>query len=428
MKHIRYIRITRRTVAVIGIVLLLSISGALLYFSSFSSKTLSLQKYADHVIKECASSESSLRCYDKMIPQIMDEGASMEDAFAVIRLVQAKDTRYRFCHVAGHKISTNQYMRDPSDWKEVLTKCPTGICSNGCLHGALQARFNSDSLSPTEIRDVLPELNDVCEPRASWKPTPKEQSSCYHEIGHLSMYVTNANIPAAFDICRKTGVKSDGRNYLQTCSEGIFMQVFEPREVDDFALIYRLVPDKDKLSECSVYSDPLQKGGCWKNGWKAGYKTFCNQFEPQLRESCFREAWVIQDKELESASGLAAYCTYSTDPTEKARCFNKLIFGLMASFDFDQERMKNLCKELPRDLQGPCFAHVASRLIETDKELIADSLAMCKFADKYGVAETCYDELTYYANFLYAQDSSEQKKLCAGMPEKWREVCLAGGR
>jgi len=395
-----------------------------LFFRSIDTNKPNLEKLSSKIISFCAQENSRQTCYDREIPKILSQGVTLEESFDVIKLIQNQDNGYWFCHAVAHKLSTEEYYKNPNKWKEIMTRIPVGICSNGGLHGALQAHFSSEALNGVQINELMPDLQMICEKRENWQPTAQQQSSCYHELGHLSMYITNADILSAADICDTVGVKDDGRNYLQTCHEGIFMQVFEPREPDDFALIYNIVPQKEKLTVCEKYTEGIDKGACWKIGWKEKYEEFCNKFSGDLRFACFREAWLINDKQIQTAEGIVKYCSYSDDNGEKRKCYNKLFYSLMSIFDFDIERMKPICVSLPKILESQCFANIASRLIETDKRLIEKSVDVCKYAAHLGMAEECYNELVHYANFVFLPGSEDFNKLCRILPDTWLEKCL----
>jgi hypothetical protein len=380
-----------------------------------------IDQLANQVIKTCAASSSKQRCYDTAIPKLM-KSITMEEAFAVTKIVQSKDREYWFCHALGHNISAQEYKKDPSKWKEIMTRCPVGMCSNGCIHGALQEHFSAEWLNETQLEKLLPDVKDICEPRKNWEPTQLAVSSCYHEIGHLSLYLTNGDIKRAQGVCDTVGVKPDGRNYLQTCYEGIFMQIFEPREPEDFALIYSLIPRKEKLSTCEQYTTGIDKGACWKSGWEGKEKEFCNTFANDLRYACYREAWVINDASIETPEGIISYCNYSDDAEEKRKCYNKLYYSLMSKYEFDHTRLEKLCAELPQDLRGQCFGNTASRLIETDKTLWKTALSVCDKAKIYKVEGVCFAELAHYGQIAMA-GSKEGKFLCNGLPEPWKALC-----
>src|SRR3989344_2627856 len=214
----------------------------------------SLEKYATELIQLCASEKYRPGCYDREIPKLMDV-ISMEDAFKVTKLIIDKDPSYFHCHVVGHKLAGREVKKNPAAWKDVIARCPANICNNGCLHGPFLERYNKEVLSPQEIEGLIGDLQNVCEPRGAWHPNEVERSMCYHALGHLHMYITGAEIDRALSLCQRVGVKSDGRNYVQTCTEGVFMQIYQPLEPEDFALVKGLTPTKDKVGDfCARFS------------------------------------------------------------------------------------------------------------------------------------------------------------------------------
>ena len=74
-----------------------------------------LGKYAETVWQRCGSAQFTPSCYDEEIPRLMDEPArlSMEEAFAVTRIIQEKDPKYAYCHVLGHKPVTVHELAKP---------------------------------------------------------------------------------------------------------------------------------------------------------------------------------------------------------------------------------------------------------------------------------------------------------------------------
>ncbi|MBX9765211.1 hypothetical protein K2X83_01060, partial [Patescibacteria group bacterium] len=106
-----------------------------------------LERLAEKVIATCSKESYPPTCYDEEIPRLMDTGLSMEEAFQVTTVIQNKVSDYFYCHVLGHNLSAKETAKDPSKWTEVVARCPVGMCSNGCLHGAAQERFRAESLS-----------------------------------------------------------------------------------------------------------------------------------------------------------------------------------------------------------------------------------------------------------------------------------------
>lgn len=370
--------------------------------NSITRDHTALAEYATEVIAKCASVSYKPTCYDKEIPKLMDS-ISMEDAFKVTSLVQQQVTDYPYCHVLGHELSAREVDKNPSKWKEVLTRCPGGLCSNGCIHGGLQERFRAETFTDDEVAKLMPDLESLCESRPDWNPTGLEQSSCYHALGHLTMYVTNADINKATGICEIIAKKSDGRNFVHICFDGAYMQIFQPLEPEDFALIEGKEVKKDQLV------------------------AFCNKFTGERKGSCWSEGWPLFRAELQQPAGLVKYCSQA-EIKEQSRCYDALVYVLTAQFGLDVEKVKSYCPGLPADRSPRCFADAASRMIETDYRNAGKSVQICQFAGPYDKNDVCFRELLTYSQFNFHKDSDEFNAMCSALPELWRDKCFNGDR
>jgi len=141
MKALKKIPLRIRIVTFLG----LCIAGSALAWALPRFHKPALEEYASRVIQQCASSKDHPTCYDQVIPKLM-QSLSMKDTFKVTALIQQQDSSYWFCHALGHTLSTKEYEKDPSNWQNVVNECPVGMCSNGCIHGAIQAHFSSSTV------------------------------------------------------------------------------------------------------------------------------------------------------------------------------------------------------------------------------------------------------------------------------------------
>lgn len=377
----------------LGLVVMGQKQSALLF-----QKKHSLSDYADEIVAKCASSDYHPACYDKEIPKLMDV-ISMEDTFKVTGIVQQKDPSYGFCHVLGHNLSSRETAKNPAKWKEVIPRCPMGMCSNGCIHGALQERFRKEKFSDKEMQLALPDLTDVCDEKPNWHPTGMEQATCYHALGHLLMYLTDADTKKSSQLCGKVAKKPDGRDFLTVCYDGVFMQLFQPLEPEDFALIKGKAPTKETL------------------------KTFCSPYANRPRASCWSEGWPLYADQVIKPSGLVSFCSVLEEGIMRERCYNGMFFIIPVQFQLNMEKMIAFCREIPLSLRGRCFANSAGRMIETDDKFVSKSLEICAAAAEAGAGDECYNELVIYSQFNFHSDSDAQKELCSGLPDKWRAHC-----
>lgn len=369
---------------------------------AFSGDALS--RFADRVMRECTGAQYPVACFDEAIPRLMDESLSMEDAFQVTRIIQGKRPDYFYCHVLGHRLAEKETAKDPSQWTEVVARCPTGICSNGCIHGAAQERYRKESLSPPEVQLALAELTDTCESGAGKRVfTGVEQASCYHALGHLAMFITGGDVPSSLSACDTVAYKDVENDYVELCYEGVFMQVFQPLEPEDTALIQGFAPETVVEAEA-----------------------FCGAFTGMARAACYRESWPLQRDTLFSASGLNRFCALVPGAEAVKRCYDSLFYVLIPQLGFTQSSIVPFCDGFDAKRQAQCYAKAASRLIETDATLVPDALGLCVVAEEKGAGKRCYNELLFYSSVIFREGSEPFKSLCAGLPEPWKGACFAG--
>ncbi len=361
-----------------------------------------IEQYVGQILAKCSSTKHHQSCYDKEIPNLMDGPSSltMEEAFQVTRLVQEKDSSFPYCHVLGHNLSAKEVKKDPSKWKEVLSRCSSGLCSNGCIHGGFQERFRAESFTDKQIEGVKTDLKTICEKRPTWNPTGLEQASCYHALGHLTMYITNADIKKSINLCEEIAVKEDGRSFLQVCLDGVFMQIYQPLEPEDFALI------------------------AGKEVTRENVDAFCSGYLGYAKVSCLSESWPLYREDIiRNPNELIRFCS-KEEKENQPRCFEGLFYVLTTQFNFDLEKIKNYCLALPKDLGGKCFANTASRMIETDYRNISKSTNLCSSITDVKDQETCFNELLKYSTYNFHVGSPEFFKLCNKLPNYWKNKCL----
>ncbi len=363
----------------------------------------SLAQYADSVYETCASSAHAPSCYDKEIPKLMDE-ISMEEAFEVARLIQKRDSRYLYCHVLGHNISFRETSKDLSKWKDVVARCPTTFCNNGCQHGALMRRFNAESLTDAQIEAVKPDLKDVCEPRGSWNPREIERSMCYHALGHLHMFITQADVKKSVSLCEEVGKKDDGRNYVQTCTQGVLMSVYQPLEPEDFALVKGLTPTKETVN------------------------AFCNQFTGEAWFACHSESWPLFLQDIKEPAGLLSFCSYTNNPDKKQNCIAtgmSILTVLMVVERGGQiDALTIYCDKLPVTQKSQCFANAAFRLVQIDPRYTPLAKSVCEAAQTSGVGDACFSYVLQHVDQSFAKGSKEADEFCATFAEPWYTKCM----
>lgn len=396
--RIKYMVLNKKIVILLKVILLISLGIILFFFSKPPYR--SLEELANKVKITCQDSKYRPTCYDNELSSLMESSykLSMADTFKVSSLIVKEDSEYAFCHVLGHKLASIETRKNPSKWKEVIAQCPSGTCSNGCIHGAFQEKFRYEYLSSEQLDKIKDELGTICRRRPEWSPSGIEQGSCYHALGHLLMYVSNADLNKSVSLCKELAVNESGTSFSTICLDGVFMQIFQPLEAEDYSLIRGKAPTKDSLS------------------------TFCDNNDEEARASCWIESWPLLGDDLRTVSGINNLCSHLSG-NKKDRCYESMFYIMPVQFKLNLDKSFNFCQGFSTPLKGKCFAQVAQRLVQTDFNYIDKAVAFCARTAEYDAGETCFADLVSKNNFNFRPGSEQSKYLCSKLPEKWQPLC-----
>ena len=386
-------------VSVILVSMLLVIAAASYYLPGDRASVLA--RHASAIVATCKDVAYPPACYDEEIPRLMSQGLSMEEAFTVTRLIQDTVPDYFYCHVLGHRLAELETAKDISQWTSVVARCPTGMCSNGCIHGAAQERFRAESLSPEEIEVALPALAQTCSSDGIRPFTGVEQGSCYHSLGHLAMFITDGKTNDALAVCDAIAPVDD--DAVTLCREGVFMQIFQPLEPEDEALVRDFAPSSATEA-----------------------RSYCDAFSGDSREACYRESWPLQRSLFETAQGVDTFCTFATSAESVKRCYASAFYIVVPELEFDEARIVSFCDGFDEKRRAQCYASAAGRMLETDDRLLSNAVRMCAVAESKGVGMRCYVELLVYSSNGFAPESDGFYTFCAALPEPWSERCMSG--
>jgi hypothetical protein len=373
------------------------------YFAQNGEQPQDIRSYAALMVEKCADAPYRPTCYEEEVPKLVKDLPS-EEIFNVIRQIRKDDPEYLYCHVLAHELGNYEVNLDPDNWLDVIAKGPTdGLCSNGYAHGALVARFNDEDLSPEEFEYALKDLSIACEERDGWNPTELTKAICYHGIGHVLIHMTLAHIDDSLRGCETVGLKSDGRDYRQLCIEGVYMQLFQPLEPEDYALVDMLpyTPTRDNIEKfCEENSQNTEQHG-----------------------ACWREAWPLFFTELYTSEGVNNYCSYLTDEKQKEFCFISAFTINGRSNLGTPEKMAATCNGLPSEYQGMCFGRGANAFPEEDPGLVSQAIDMCNRAQEEKAKDECFGFLAQVAAFNFHPGSAPFEELCSSVPAKWESQC-----
>jgi hypothetical protein len=396
---------------IVSVVLVLVCIGIAVYFLSArdSHKQVAvgsarIDALAKEMVERCSDAPYRPTCYETEVPKLVSE-LPVEQIFSVVRQIRLYDKEYLYCHVLAHNLGNYQVSLDPDNWLDVLAKGPTdGLCSNGFAHGAIVARFNDEDLSQEEFQSAVKDLTIACEEREGFSPTELAKAICYHGIGHVLIHMTLSKVDESLQACEAIAIKNDGRSYMQVCTEGVYMQLFQPLEPEDYALVDMLPykPTRENIQQfCTEFSrNDIQYGACW------------------------REAWPFFGNAIYESEGIMNYCGELTKAQGKNQC-------LISAFTINgrhglgtPEKMAQVCNGVPSQYQGMCFSRGANAFPEEDPTLIKNGVAFCERAQSSEAQNECFDFLANVASFNFHPESPAFLELCSALPLAFQENCL----
>ncbi len=347
------------------------------------------------IIDRCVDEPDAAVCYEREVP-LLYPAYSVPRLFDIVRTIRAEDPEYQFCHVLAHKIGERVVDENPNAWIEGISlNPPDGLCSNGYIHGVVGGRFRAEVLDDATREKLVPDFSRACEPRANWAPSDLDRAICYHGLGHLYDFITDADLPAALDMCNRTTPDDMHR----VCHEGVFMQIYQPLEPDDFLMIERM---------------SLKPG-------TTTVRAFCARFtKDEYEGACLRESWPYFRSEI-LAGAAGAFCSDQPNAREEDACYESAsaIVG-RTSLD-DPAKAAKACNGFPGDRRITCFAASAQAVLEEDRSRASEALALCARASD--MVDGCMAKLSQRAEFIFGSGSKERGVFCGLLPSALQTQC-----
>lgn len=356
---------------------------------------------AKRIVAECATMQGDHEpCYESAVPALYPS-MSMPQLFDIVRTIRTLDPKYQFCHVLAHKLGERAIADDPNAWLQAIPMNPTdGLCSNGFIHGVIVGRFDNAVLDDATIDAYTPDFARACEPHDGWQPSALDQAMCYHGMGHLFDFITNAKIPKALALCQ-TVAQSDTGDFRQVCLEGVFMQFYQPLEPEDYALV-------DKLS-VKLTKDTV--------------RSFCNSFSgPEVRGACLRESWPLFKEGIQSGLGVTDFCSGQPNTIEERHCYESVSSIVGRVWLGKPTASASTCDNFPAKWQSLCYAFSAQAVLEENRNDAPGALAVCELGVPV-VGTSCVEALVDRARFIFGNDDAARRSFCAHVPDFLKEKC-----
>ncbi|MFJ6636842.1 hypothetical protein ACIQMR_36605 [Streptomyces sp. NPDC091376] len=224
----------------------------------------------------------------------------------------------------AHELGHAALAKYDGDFRAV-SEFRSDVCGSGYMHGIVEEKLRESS-------DPTAEVTTLC--------APEQTQSCIHGIGHGAMFVTGLDIAKAENLCAR--FSSSGA--ATACSEGIYMQLFEPDESDPSAMAK--LP-ADRLAEEPLYPCP---------GRPAEFRSACYYYAPAY----FLQRNNYASDQTAYARGLAWCRNAPAEDSGMYTCTKGLGSRLM-KYNIDREVWSaEQCEAAAADQRRPCIEGMVS--------------------------------------------------------------------
>ena len=397
----------QKTLFLLGVLALLALP--LIFMSSSVNKGEyragdSIREHARTFVDNCKDVDVETACYINEVIKLM-EVASMEETFDVIRMGQQEDERLLVCHTIGHVVGETEVKKDPDKWVEVISRCPDFTCSDGCPHGAVIGKFDTDNLSEDEIEQAKADLANACGYDGNEENLTPPMYKCIHGVGHLFMFLANADIEESLRLCKTIEDNTQAAAY-SACSEGVFMIMYQPLGPDQEDLVRGLAPTVDTIDE------------------------FCTQYEGVDMESCYNEGFVTLQGGVLNQEIVEDHCDYSDDPVVVETCL-EVLHMVAAKHHIVSDILRlsdyvDYCNDASTDeIKENCIQSGVIKILQQDVLFVDKVLEICELSDGIGLREHCLDVLAgYFPRTFLPGNHNEGDVYCSALPEGWVDTCM----
>ncbi len=242
---------------------------------------------------------------------------------------------FKNCHLMTHSSGRAAYKKY-KDFNTALQYQNT-TCSNGYLHGVIEAKFAS--LSNTQ--EAITELKSICSGYT-------HADRCWHGTGHGLMFFTSNDLPKALSICNTYSTSRAQRR----CYEGVFMENFlaDPdagHRSDYLNPKNPFVPCPSEASRykavCYFYA-PIYYLGLHNNDYSAAIQ-WCESAETGYTDSCTRGVGSLAMKyNIDKPKYVESLCMKS-NPDDIPSCIDGMV-SYYLTFTGSLSKTATLCSQL----------------------------------------------------------------------------------
>ena len=294
---------------------------------------------------------STLRNYLVAETAAKDPGVALAD----LERITLKDPYVDgFCHPVAHEIGHAALAKYQGNFTKAVSYL-NDVCGSGYLHGVVEEKLQ-------QMPDPETAVTTLC--------SPAQSLSCIHGIGHGAMFVSHLDVAGAERMCDRFPDSSQ----VVACSEGVFMQLFEPDEGDPTALA-KLPADKlaaEPQYPCAQQPS-IYRSACYfyapiyflqTHDYTAHPTAFVQSLDwclrapaASAREDCSRGTGSrLMKYNIDRPAWTAAQCEQASSSWQRADCVSGMVSYWDVNYGSRTAARTKLCPQLSGDAARLCRA------------------------------------------------------------------------
>lgn len=381
-------------------VLLLIIAGLFLFFfnqknhlnlSPIEVQQATALNQAKGIFESCGEGKGGEQCYSKELA-VLTKNKTLDFALQTLSALEEIDPNARGCHLIAHSITLAETSKDPSKWKELLSKVDSNDCSGGFVHGVLEARSRLDSSFELNEK-TIPEICDY----VGQTHGQGGEFNCSHIMGHILMAENSGDIEKSNSICSKIA-----KDLQYECFSGVFME----NETRD-----------------NLVAHGISQHIPWNGATTKEQEELCRKYDGVASRACWREVvHMYSFISFDNPQEVFKLCSQAPDVLNRDECYLHGVGIMTASNRFNLENMRIICEPYLQDEQSfkVCMGFVVNSLVMSSPKFADRVIRFCnEISEDY--RKGCFQKLGDQLGTLVSPH--ERQSLCIKAPENYKSLC-----
>lgn len=346
---------------------------------------------------ECKKLTTIKSCYNEKFYKL-SKNTDLDYSIEVLNTLQKINPQASTgCHLIAHRITQAETEKNPESWKEILQKVSPATCTGGFLHGVLEVHAQNDPKFTINNSTV----DSICKDLLSGTFTGER--SCYHNMGHLMLIQTDADLNISIDNCQKL----TGSLPSYECLSGAFMENLTAENLVAHGYLKERIP--------------------WTEERATEIEALCNTYEGQAAKACWKElSYIYTSIYKQDPKKLLDACNKAPEKTSRDECYVYGVGNIVNMPRVMNGNIINLCSGVKDDKSvfDYCMRQVVWTLVTSNTNNIDRAIKLCAAAPEKYKAECFYNIVDYLQ--MNKVDKSIINSTCDKItPSKRPDSCVA---